>query len=296
MIPSEGKQLIALLFNEGEQVCVSHDGYGYSSVSLDSLNYEVLELISPNQEIKDKTIKTDEIRLISLNPVNGFRRDENCTSYRSFLVECDDGPLPEQLKYVNEMKMPYSACVFSGGKSLHFAITLDKDFAGYEIYYYYATWILNVMSKADQNTKNPTRSIRMAGALRETGRKQHLVEMKCRISFDELNAWLSQYDGFKPTGFFSKKKEGERSEIPLSDRVVPWWVTKELKEGLDISKGRNRRWFQIASEFGRVGYDEEETVDILDSYFQPEYNFKRPEWVTTVRSGVRNGQQKGDNE
>jgi hypothetical protein len=292
MIAPSGKQLLGLLFNEGESVCVSHDGYGYHSVPLENLDYAVLELDNPNKEIGDKTIRSEEIRLVALNPVKGYRRDENVTCFRSFLVEMDEGPLPDQLRYIREMNMPYSACVFSGSKSLHFAITLSSDLPNYETYYYYATWILNVMSKADPNTKNPTRSIRLAGAIRETGREQQLVELKERIGLDTLNAWLSQYQGFKPTGFFTKKKEGDAKTLG-THRRIPRWVLKELKNGLKINKGRNRRWFQIASEFGKAGYDEEETVDFLDNYFTPEYDFKRPEWVTTVKSGVRNGQKKG---
>lgn len=290
MIAPSGKQLLQLLFNEGESVCVSHDGYGYHSVPSENLDYSVLELDNPNKEIGDKTISVDEVQLVALNPMSGYRRDEFCTAFRSFLVEMDEGPLPDQLRYVREMGMPYSACVFSGGKSLHFAITLSSDLPNYEVYYFYSTWILNVMKKADQNTKNPSRSIRLAGQIRG-GQEQRLVEMKGRVDLDVLNAWLSKYQGFKPTGFFTKKKEGVQGLN--TRRRLPRWVKKELRTGLDMSKGRNRRWFQIASEFGKAGYDDQETVDFLDNYFTPEYDFKRPEWVTTIKSGVRNGQKKG---
>ena len=204
----------------------------------------------------------------------------------------DDDTLPKQLKYVKDMEMPYSACVYSGSKSLHFAITLDQDLPSYEIYYYYATWILNVMDKADKNTKNPSRSIRMAGAMRETGREQKLVQIFDRISLSTLNAWLSNFEKMRPKNFFAEKREKvERPESGRAD-LIPTWVMFELDNGIDTSRGRNSRWFQLASEFGKAGFSEEETVNFLDEYFTPEYDFKKAEWLIAVRSGVKNGHSK----
>lgn len=296
MISDPGKQLLSILFKEGESVCVSHDGYGYHSVPLESLEYATVELKAPPESrLKDAVISSSEIKLVAINPVSGWRRDENCTAFRTFLVEMDDGSLKDQMRYVKEMGMPYSACVYSGGKSLHFAITVDRDFPSYETYYYYASWILKVMSRADQNTKNPSRSIRLAGAIRETGKEQRLVEVSGRVEIETLNAWLSAYDNKRPEGFFKENSGSAQDlDIPLDPLKIPDWVIKILEEGVSnhARSGRNVEWFKIASELGKAGYSEENAIEFLDNYFEPEYDFKRQEWLLTVRSGVRNGLNK----
>jgi hypothetical protein len=296
VISEHGKQLLKLLFNEGEQVCVSHDGYGYHSIPVENLDYATVELKAPpSSRLKDATIGTSEIRFVAINPISGLRRDDNCTAYRTFMVEMDEGDLGSQMRYVRSTGMPYSVCVYSGGKSLHFAITVDRDFPNYKMYYYYACWILKIMSLADQNTKNPTRSIRMAGAMRETGREQRLIELKQRVKVEELNTWLSKFDSLRPEGFLNKDDEGVRKpDVRLDSGQVPAWVFNILKAGVNENAkfGRNVEWFKIASELGKAGYDEESAVAVLDKYFEPEYDFKRQEWLSTVRSGVRNGMNK----
>jgi hypothetical protein len=292
MIAESGKKLLDTLFNDGEEICCSHDEFGYASVPIDSLSYEVVELLSPNPSKGALVITTRDIKLVALNPIKGWRRDEFVTAHRNFLVELDDGPLADQFDYVKKMKLPYSACVFSGGKSLHFAVCLQDALPSYELYYYYANWILNVMSKADPMTKNPSRSIRMPGAIRD-GREQKLVDLRARITLDDLNAWLSAYKGFRPEGFgVEPKRRQQISDDTNKAELLPRWVGYKLKEGIDRSRGRNVEWFKIASEFGKAGYSLEEAVEIMETSFVSEYDFKRPEWMSTVRSGLKNGKRK----
>jgi hypothetical protein len=292
MIAQSGRQLLDLLFREGEEICVSHDEFGYHSVPLTHLDYETIELVSPSDKVENKIISTSEIKLVALNPTKGFRRDENVTSFRNFLVEVDDMPLQDQLTYVGVMNLPYSACVFSGNKSLHFAICLEDSLPSYNTYYYYANWILNVMQKADQKTKNPTRSIRFPGAIRN-GKEQKLVSLRPRITVAELTAWLSQYEGLKPTGFGdSSEKRALIADRNLMPKQLPGWVMEKVVGGVDKSKGRNLEWFKIGSEFGKVGYYAEDAIEFLDAYFVSEYDFKRSEWIVAIKSGIKNGRKK----
>lgn len=290
MVSESGKKIISVLFRENEEVCVSHDEYGYHSLPLNGLEYQTVELVSPNSQIEPKTISTSEIKLISINPVKGFRRDENVTSFRNFLIEIDSMPLADQLKYADDMLLPYSACVFSGNKSLHFAVCLDDGLPSYKVYYYYANWILRIMAKADQKTKNPTRSIRFPGAIRD-GREQKLIKIRPPIKRETLDAWLSQYPGLRPTEF------DERINRPVFDqnskeKQIPTWVWSKLKYGIDKSSGRNVEWFKIASEFGKLGYETDSAIEILEQYFVSEFDFKRSEWATAIKSGIKNGHKK----
>lgn len=290
MITESGKKLLDILFCDDEEVSVSTDGYGYKSLPLGVLDYETIELESPNAGVGTKIVNTSEIKLVAINPIRGWRRDENVTAFRNFMVELDDGTVSEQFEYVQKMKMPYSVCVFSGGKSLHFGICLQSALPSYEIYYYYANWILNVMSRADQNTKNPSRSIRMAGAIRD-GKEQKLVDIKTRITLEELNTWLSNYSGHRPKGFF-KESQNQIKQRPANPiQSLPRWVIRKM-ENIDKSRGRNVEWFKIASEFGKAGFELEESVEIMEKYFVSEYDFKRAEWLSAVKSGLRNGKKK----
>ena len=79
---------LGLLFNPGETICVSPNKFGYHSVPLTSID-QGIHLISPREDKAPITIAEKDINLVAINPINGFRRDANVTSFRSFLVEVD---------------------------------------------------------------------------------------------------------------------------------------------------------------------------------------------------------------
>lgn len=284
MLSQETQQFLLTLFDRNEEVCISPNKYGYHSVSLESVFLDgAIELVSPKGDIE--YITPEQIQLVALNPITGLRRDENVVTFRTFLVELDGMELPEQAAYVRDMKMPYSACVFSGSKSLHFAITLEETLPSIEIYRFYAEWILNVMEKADQMTKNPSRSIRFPGFIRD-GREQKLLSIKGRVRLSNLIEWLKDHESKKPQTY-------EKKEVLTTPdaETIPRWIWKRLNEGLDLSKGRNNQWFIIAKEFGKAGYDEEMVITVLNQFFSEEYDFGRREWESAVRSGVRSARR-----
>jgi hypothetical protein len=281
MNPS-GQKLLDILFEPDEQVCVSPDGYGWMSIPLSEIAMGSFVLKPQTEKMQPRFCTADDILLVAINPINGARKDENVTAYRTFMVELDDGDLGEQFRYVKDMKMPYSVCVFSGGKSLHFAITLSKPLPSYNIWRHYAEWILAVMMRADQQTKNPSRSIRMAGNYRN-GNEMRMIDVKGRIDLEELTTWLSQYPGLAP----QKPERSIPSDKPLDILNLPEWAQNELEFGIDRSKGRNNRWFAIGLQCGLLGWTEDDTIAVLSGFFQEERDFTRREWETAVKSGVK---------
>lgn len=272
------KQFLDLLFNEGETVCVSNNKYGHHSIALEDLGSNSVELLSPNGRLN--TISPQEILLIALNPISGYRTDANCTSLRTFLVELDGEEIPEQMQYIKRLDMPFTACVFSGSKSLHFAITLNEDLTHIDQYRFFAEWILNIVSLADQATKNPSRSIRYPGNLRD-GVEQKLIQLNKRITKDDLIHWLSRWPELKP-----QLRDKIDNGIPSfkDARLIPPWLAKELAEGIDFSNGRNNKWFKIAISVMKAGFDYDDTVSYLEPYFEESYDFKRSEWLGTIKS------------
>lgn len=279
------KDFLNLFYNQGETVCVSHNGYGYHSIPQDDIEKGLIEQLSPNDKIKPEIITDNDIVLMAINPVKGYRRDENVTAFRSFMVEMDDGTLEEQKKYIDESGLPYSYCCYSGNKSLHFGIVLKEDLPTYAIWSDMAQWILNILDKADPMTKNPTRSIRFPDNVRKDGKKkaQQLVYMGERISHSKLAKFLNKHPEKNPAEI-RKRNRPKRPAMTING--IPKWVADKLVNGIDESRGRNNEWFSIAMELARAGFDADQMIDHCESYFEPESDFTLNEWKTILRSAV----------
>jgi hypothetical protein len=227
--------------------------------------------------------------LCCINPLNDTRKDCHVSHFRNFLVEVDDLSLPQQIEYIKALKMPYSCCVYSGNKSMHYGIFLDENLPNEQIYRYLSQWLLNIVTKADQNCKNPSRMIRFPDNVRQdTGRLQKLLELKEKVSLPELYNWLNKYPLAKPIVETKREvvvPEGQKLDIPA-------WVKKKLVEGMDAHKSRNSQWFGLGCEFAKAGYSELETIEILWHYYQEEATFGQKEWEVAVRQGFKqNGRQ-----
>ena len=286
-----GKKLLNLMFRPGETICVSHNPYGYHSIPLENAKEGPVVLVPTQESLERRNITLEQgieklepiqLTMCALNPIKGYREDCNCTAFRNFLVEIDFGPLSEQKAYIDRIGMPYSAIVFSGNKSLHYLISLDSDLPSENIYRVFSEWILNIVTLADQNTKNPSRSIRIPGAWREPSKKQRMVELRGPVKIADLVAWLNQHPEAKP----KQKEKRQVSDKHDFSKLKPW-VVERLINGLDASKGRNKQWFSIACEFALAGYSEDDTLDILSDFFSPDRDFKEREWRTAIRSGFK---------
>jgi hypothetical protein len=258
------KDFLNLFFNPNETICFSANQFAYPS--------------EPQENISE-----DLTVLVAINPINGNRCDQNVTAYRTFLVECDDMSLDEQLRYIKEMEFPYSYCCFSGGKSLHFALVLDHDIPSEHIYRHTYQWILNILKKADQKTKNPSRCIRFPGSIRpDTGKEQKMVHMGGRISLDRLSRWLNKYPQETPKPLIKRPKNNGNANV----RGVKLWAKKALKVGVhNMEGGRNQTWMSIGCEFALNGFNLDDTIYYLSKYFEEQSDFREREWLTSIKSG-----------
>ena len=140
----------------------------------------------------------------------------------------------------------------------------------------------------DQNTKNPSRSIRLAGAIRDNGNIQKLLDFRGPVSLKELRGWLMRWPDLMP------KPRVQSPPIDGDPRLarLPGWIKKVLIEGVDPSKGRNKTYFGIGSDFAKCGFTLEDTLDILESnYFTPERDFTLREFRTAIKSGFKNAEE-----
>lgn len=269
------------MFKEGETVCVSHMKYGYHSMPLPNAFLSEVTLVPPDPRHQTLKVPGEYLTLVALNPIQGFRIDANCTAYRNFLIEMDVGSLKQQLEYIKALNMPYSACVFSGSKSLHFLISLDTDLPNETTWRKLFQWMLNVVTLADQQAKNPSRSIRIPGGIREPGKIQRLVEMKGPVKLADLAKWLSKYEHLKPKPIEKREPSGDCDFSKLNG-----WAKKKLIDGIR-SPGRNQQWFSMGCEMALAGYSLDSTIDILSEFFTEENDFKEREWLSSIKSGFK---------
>jgi len=274
-------RFLKLFFNKGETICVSDCQGGYHSVSQEELLGDI-RLVSPKEDKADRFIKEKDINLVAINPIKGWRRDENVQAYRTFMIECDDMPIEDQADYIKHMKFPYSYCCYSGGKSLHFAIVLDTDLPGESIYRHTYQWILNIMTEADQKTKNPTRSVRFPGVIRkDKGTEQKLLHMGERVTTEALTKWLNMYPHKAPRPMVRKYRASNPDVKNINN-----WAKSALSEGVHNQEGsRNQTWMALGCEMALNGFSLEDSVYYLQGYFEEQTDFREREWRTAVESG-----------
>jgi hypothetical protein len=271
------------MFRPGETICVSPDKYGYHSVPLEMALSEKVTLVSPQSGIVPTVKSTDELKLVALNPIKGFRRDQNVVKFRNFMLELDTGTPLEQYNTIKKLQIPLTAITFSGNKSLHICISLDIDTLPNEkSYRIISKWLLNIVTLADQNIQNPSRGYRIPGALREPGKTQKLLELNRAIKLEELTDWLKKYPDCKPKPRTPQPVSGNNNWDRLSN-----WVKYKLKNGLDPLGSRNQQWFSIACNFREAGYSIDEAIHCILPYFKPEHDFTEREFLSCIKSGFR---------
>lgn len=281
-----GKALFKLLFNEGESVCAGNSKYSYHSMPLETAMNGPITLHSEDEEIADRYCESSDLITAAINPIVGFRKDSNVTAFRSFLWEVDVGSIKEQIGYFKKLGIPLSAQVFSGNKSVHAVTILDKDIVDIhgnkdeKTYRFLYQWALRVVTLADQVCKNPSRGIRIPGAYREPGKKQHLISIGGRVKFSDFMAWLMRYEHLKPE-IKEKKPIPEKADHTR----LSAWARDMLAQGIDFKKGRNHTWFSLGVDFANAGYSEDQAIDELTPRFNEESDFREKEFLRAIKSG-----------
>lgn len=278
-----GQSLLKLLFNPGETICVSNNEFGFHSVPLEEALDGTITLNSPNEKVRPKVCNTQRLTMVAINPIKGFREDQNVTAYRSFLVEIDIGTIDDQIGTLAHIGIPASIQIFSGNKSVHTIITLDEDLPNEAQYRHLAVWILNIIRVADQKCKNPSRSARIPGAYREPGKKQTLIKLNKRVSHKELFDWLGKYPHLEP------KVREKKVVIPGQEDFykLSAWAKGMLTKGITFRNGRNQTWYALAMDLALAGFSEDSALEILGKRFEEEHDFKEKEFLITIASAFK---------
>lgn len=118
---------------------------------------------------------------VRINPLDGEGcKDANVTSFRHALIEADDQDLGKQLALIRDLRLPCSAIVHSGGKSIHAIVRVDA--ADAQDYRRKVDRLYKVCEKSglkvDNANRNPSRLSRLPGVVR-LERAQYLIDGRC---------------------------------------------------------------------------------------------------------------------
>lgn len=134
--------------------------------------------------------------------LNALDTDHQVICFRNILIEMESGSLKEQVEHMKSTKLPWSTCVSSGGKSLHFIVSLRQPMPNRMAYARLVKRIYLALGnkiKMDPANKNPARMSRCPGAFRKEQRAhQQLISVLDRVSNTSLERWLRHHEAQAP--------------------------------------------------------------------------------------------------
>lgn len=162
----------------------------------------------------------------------GVLRDGENTygEYNNFILEFDDISLEEQKELVKKLKMPYTSAVFSGGKSIHFIISLEEGLE-YEEYLKYFNFIQE-LTLCDGANKDKTRYSRLPFAYRD-GVEQELIDLKDKIPNQVFYDWINSREikKIRLLNSYEKRRKQKKRATRTSDgtrdgviELMEWYV------------------------------------------------------------------------
>jgi len=166
------KEFLRRLFTEDEWINIC-----WSSPKQTETIYQISDLTEPV-----------EGKYFCVNPMKKgqSRKQLNLAGRRNFLIEFDELTIKEQWTAIEKYDIPYNTIVFSGNKSLHVIISLDKDID--KAYYRnIAQRMKLVITEADKACFEPARLSRLGCA------KQPVKAYGNKITINVLEAWLDSH-------------------------------------------------------------------------------------------------------
>ena len=113
------------LFDPDESVCFAWRTNDWSVTSLSKRVEQRSPWISVNPLFPDRDNDPESSLLPFSNATLARRADCNVSVLRNILIEMDTGTTKEQWDAIRDCNMPFTASTFSGGKSIHFVISLS---------------------------------------------------------------------------------------------------------------------------------------------------------------------------
>ncbi len=187
------KDFYDLLFDRGQSTCFSSTVKGTSVSRVRARTDNMFFAINALDATKDRQ-PTEEYHRAD----RARRADHNVICFRNFLIEMDFGALSDQERLIKDSGLPWSTCVASGGRSLHYLISLRDPLSDRLAYARLVKRIYSALSprvKIDVANKNPSRFSRCPGAWRtDKNALQKLMAVRDRVDLAVLELWLKRFE------------------------------------------------------------------------------------------------------
>ena len=189
------------------------------------------------------------------------RADHNVICFRNLLLECDTIPIDEQLEIAERIKLPFSIATHSGGKSVHFIISLKEPCANIGEYRELITKVQSACISAglpvDTSTKNPSRLSRTPEAVRDNGNTQHLLSLLGRVRMDEIEAFLREY-------YVPPSKPPDLPQVTCFAPSVSYLFKDNKKLLIGIcEKERHKQIMMCASDMRKNCFPKEYAIELI---------------------------------
>ncbi len=207
-IPDGARALLKAAFYPGEYICINeaqwadeNDHSKGDKVSSDNgltFAFEnwMSKLDAINGDADQMLYGSADLGLfVCINPLKAEgRKDANVTALRHVLVEFDKISLEDQWQIIQKSKIPCTAVVYSGGKSLHAWVRVDAQTRAEYSERVQIIWDHFKAHELDEKNKNPSRLCRLANRSR-LGKRQELLALNVGVkNFTEWQATL-EIDG-----------------------------------------------------------------------------------------------------
>lgn len=194
---------------------------------------------------------------------------EDVSVYRNIAIEFDKIGLRAQVNLINRIELPYALATYSGGKSNHYIVSLDRPLATQEEYEKLAASVYSVVADVvDENCKNVNRMTRMPFAVRQsTGKEQSLIATGSRVSLEDLTYWLNT--GPRRAPYHMHLENEIRKQLQYEEnkkwrdvngrKTIPRIYQDMIYDGTPHPEadGRHASLFKLAVWLYHNGYDDE---------------------------------------
>lgn len=208
---------------------------------------------------------------ICLNPLKGTRRISNVSTFRNILIELDKGSIDSQLEYIRTIGLPHSTLTYSGGKSIHCVISLEKPASDAAEYRRWVEMVYNAygLKKLDTSCRDPAKLTRIAGALRkDNGVLQTSLYVGSRIPNETLFAWLLSRLGMKTYRYLLLPKTKKVFTVPATNKYVSKTTEALIKEGVCSESSRHASFTKAAAQLAYNGFNYDEIIELLMEPFE----------------------------
>lgn len=234
-----------------------------SEPNTEEFQFECLNPLQTTSFAKDFGIELTEATEEQLVESLKARKDVNVSSMRNFIFECDGISLKEQAKrivFYIKNKKAINRVVFSGNKSFHCRITINKD--PENLYHY--KWLWNKLNEkffagtADRACANPSRLTRKPNGVRiKNGKKivQKLVFEDNSIILDVSNFdfdWNTEKAKLKWKEIL-KEDNDYKKRVPKNALIIDELAS--MPESSQEKEQWQRAW-ALAQNDGTLSYQE----------------------------------------